>query len=309
MVSEAEFKQRLQNGLMIESEEEMTEGYKKTLKNMLLIAGDTEFAGIAAYYDAGLNAPTMGARGAEISIMQDEFGHGYIDYRLLEELGEDMHEIVYGRDPEEYRSPYGFQFEPNDFVDVIIGHALTDRAGAVLLEDQQQNTSYAPLKRSLVKINKEEQFHLRHGETWLRRLANKGEQIRQKLQERLSWYFPLTVEIFGLPDDQKTHTEQLEYSLKGKTNDELREEWMSHVVPLCEDIGVNLPAHFDDAEERYVLDYDFPIAVDEENQRWLFDEPISGREMLKRWKSGGADRKKIVERIQSKTIPTPKVNA
>ena len=57
--------------------------------------------------------------------------------------------------------------------------------------------------------------------------------------------FILTLEWFGLPDDLKVHTEQLDYGFKGKSNDELRQTWMGEVVPFMDEIGIDVPAHFD----------------------------------------------------------------
>ena len=73
--------------------------------------------------------------------------------------------------------------------------------------------------------------------------------------------FILTLEWFGLPDARKKHGIQLEYGFKGKSNDELRQDWMGHVVPFMEEVGLEVPAHFDEATERYVIDCPFPRAV------------------------------------------------
>ena len=40
--------------------------------------------------------------------MQDELGHAHIAYRLLRDLGVDVEELVYERDPKDFRHPYAF---------------------------------------------------------------------------------------------------------------------------------------------------------------------------------------------------------
>ena len=82
----------------------------------------------------------------------------------------------------------------------------------------------------------------------------------------------MTLEWFGLPDHLKRHREQIDYGLKGKTNDELRQEWMSTAVPFCESIGIDVPAHYDAAEDGYVIDCPFPVQFDEREKRWLLEE-------------------------------------
>ncbi|WP_096389888.1 1,2-phenylacetyl-CoA epoxidase subunit PaaC [Halopenitus persicus] len=302
MPTEAKLKEQVQNGKMIESRDEMTEGYEKALKQILTVSGDTELMSAPAYYEQSLNAPSMDARASCISVIQDELGHGHIAYRLLEDLGEDRHDLIYEREPHEFRNTYGFDQHIDNFAELVSAHGMFDRAGIVLLSDVHENTSYAPWKRALTKVNKEEQFHLRHGETWMRRLANKSDKTRAKLQDAIDWMFPMAIEWFGLPDDKKKHDEQLEYRIKGKTNDELREDWLERAMPLMNELELDVPAHYDDEADEYVLDYEFPVAFDEENKEWRFDEPISWDDVIDRWRGRGPANEKYVDLIQSKTV-------
>lgn len=299
MPTEQQLKEQVQNGKMIESTDEMTEGYKKALKQILTVSADTELMSAPAYYEQTLNAPSADARASCISVIQDELGHGHIAYRMLEDLGEDREELIYEREPHEFRNTYGFDQHIDNFAELVSAHGMFDRAGIVLLGDIHQNTSYAPWKRALTKVNKEEQFHLRHGETWMRRLANKNDNTKQKLQEAVDWMFPMAVEWFGLPDDKKKHDDQLEYRIKGKSNDELRQDWINRAMPLMEELDLDVPAYYDDEADKYVLDYDLPVAFDEENKEWLLDEPISWSDVMDRWRSRGPANEKYVNLIQS----------
>jgi len=299
MTSESELKRQLQDGKMIESEEEMTEGYKKALTQTLLVSGDTELMSAPAYYGPTMNAPSVNARASCVSVIQDELGHGHIAYRLLEDLGYDREHLVYGREPHEFRNTYGFDQPLDNFAELAGAHGLWDRAGIVLLSDIQENTSYAPWKRALVKVGKEEQFHLRHGETWLRRLANKGGSTAEKAQEAVDWMFPMAIEWFGLPDDLKKHSDQLDYRIKGLSNDELRQEYMDSAVPVLEEIGLDVPAHYDEDEEEWVVEYDYPVAFEEEKKNWRFDNPISWDGVMDRWRARGPANEKYVNMLQS----------
>ena len=95
---------------------------------------------------------------------------------------------------------------------------------------------------------------------------------RDDLQAAVDWMFLMTLEWFGLPDELKRHREQIDYGLKGKTNDELRQEWMSTAVPFCESIGIGVPAHHEPAKGEYVIDCPFPQQFDEQEKRWLTEE-------------------------------------
>ncbi|WP_424005792.1 Phenylacetic acid catabolic protein (plasmid) [Haloarcula salina] len=287
---------------MVESVDEMTEGYKKALKQILLVSADTELMSAPAYYEQSLNAPSLDARASCVSVIQDELGHGHIAYRLLEDLGEDREDLIFNRDPNEFRNTYGFDQHIDNFAELVCAHGLFDRAGITLLGDIHENTSYAPWKRALTKVSKEEQFHLRHGETWMRRLANKNESTRQKVQEAVDWMFPMALEWFGLPDDKKRHDDQLDYRIKGKSNDELRQDWMDRAIPFLSEIGLEFPAHYDEDADEYVIDYEFPVAFDEENKEWRFDEPISWDDVIDRWRARGPANEKYVNMIQSGNI-------
>jgi ring-1,2-phenylacetyl-CoA epoxidase subunit PaaA len=289
---------RINDGFLLESEEDMTPGYKKALITQLTVQGDTELLSAPAYYLAARDAPTINSRIAVTAIVHDELGHANIAYRILEDLGVDKHWLIYGRTPEEFKHPYGFDQPLENWAEMVVANAFFDRAGITLLSDVHQHTSYGPLKRALVKVDREEVLHLRHGESWMRRLAKAGGEAKTALQRAVDWMFPMTLEWFGLPDDRKRHSGQLVYRLKGMTNDELRQTWMGATVPLCEEIGLRVPAHRDTATERFVIDFPFPCQYDAPAKRWLFEHPLTWDEVFARWKARGPMNRRYVEMIQ-----------
>ncbi|MFQ5771647.1 MAG: Phenylacetic acid catabolic protein [bacterium] len=295
---EQELKEKIRSGFMVESEEDMTKGYKKALINQLTVQGDTELMSAPAYYLASKDAPTINSRIAVTAIIHDELGHANIAYRILEDLGVDKHWLIYGRQPHEFKHPYGFDQPLENWAEMVVANGFFDRAGITLLGDVHENTSYGPLKRALVKVDREEILHLRHGESWMRRLAKAGGEAKKLLQRAVDWMFPMTLEWFGLPDDLKHHSGQLDYKLKGKTNDQLRQIWMNAAVPLCESIGINVPAHYDNDKQKYIMDYPFPCQYNPDEKRWLFDAPLSWDEVFKRWKARGPMNKKYTEMVQ-----------
>jgi ring-1,2-phenylacetyl-CoA epoxidase subunit PaaA len=160
------------------------------------------------------------------------------------------------------------------------------------------SSTFGPWKRALAKVDKEETFHLRHGRTWLRKLCRESEGKAQ-VQRAIDWMFILTLEWFGLPDDRKQHSEQLDYGFKGKSNDQLRQTWMGEVVPFMEEIGIRVPAHFDSEQDRYVIDCPFPAGFDEGAREWRLDEgPISWDAVLERWRARGPMNHDYVRTLQ-----------
>lgn len=290
-------KEKIAKGFIVERIEDMDEAYLAALKQTLLITGDTEWLSVPPLLTVYRDAPTLNRKITAIAIMQDELGHAHIAYRLLKDLGVDTEQLMYHRKPEEFKNPYAFDFKLENFIELGVFNAFYDRAGYTLLSDVGQNTSYGPWRRALVKVDKEELFHLRNGESIMKE-AVKDPEKRKLVERAVEWMFLMGLEFFGLADHLKSRPAQLDYKIKGKSNDELRQVWLSKVVPFCESIGVKVPAHYDEAQQKYVLEVPFPCKYDVENRRWLFDQPDTWENVLKRWKARGPQNKEFVERLQ-----------
>ncbi len=298
LFTDAELQEKVQNGFIVESEDEMTPTYKKALITQLTVQGDTELMSAPSYYGPAKDAPSTNTMVSSMAIIQDELGHANIAYRLLEDLGVSRDYLLYERQPHEFKHPYGFDQYLDNWAELVVANGLFDRAGITLLGDVHRNTSYGPLKRALVKVGLEENFHLRHGEVWMRRLCESGGEAREKVQKGVDWMFPMGVEWFGMPDDKKRHNAQLDFRLKGMTNDQLRQTWLNAVVPLCEELGIDIPAHWDEKEGRALVDYEFPVDYDEKNKVWLLNEPITWEEAFARWKRRGPANEEYVESVR-----------
>lgn len=296
--SDADVLERIRAGKLIERVEDMSPAYLEGMIRILTVSADTELISAPAYYHAAQQAPTLNAFGSATAIIQDELGHAHIAFRLMRDLGVDTERLIYEREPGRFKYPYAFDVPLSSWVELIMANTFYDRAGFCLLGDIYQTTTFGPWKRALVKVDKEETFHLRHGERWMRKIAQSAEG-RQEIQRAIDWMFLLTVEWFGLPDSMKRHAEQLDFGFKGQSNDQLRQTWMATAVPLVEELGFHLPAHFDQVEGRYVLDCPFPARFDAENKRWLLEEgSIGWDEVMVRWKARGPMNEQYVEAIQ-----------
>ena len=296
--ADALLRERVQEGRLVESVEEMSEGYKKELRHIVIVSGDTELMSAPAYYYAARKAPSVNSMISAMAIVQDELGHAHIAYRVLEDLGVSREWLMYEREPHEFRYPYAFDVPLDSWVELCVANAFYDQAGFCLLGDIYKNTSYGPWKRGLVKVNKEETFHLLHGRRWIKRIVTSGDEGRRLVQDAVDWMFPLTVEWFGLPDDLKTHSAQLDYKMKGLSNDQLRQDWMDNVVPFCDEVGLKVPAHRNADDMAWEVEYDLPIAFDQDEKRWDFDNHISWDEVVKRWKARGPRHQEMVEELR-----------
>ena len=292
----ATFDGLLKRGELIESVSEMTPDYLRELKHTLIVSGDTELISAPAYYLAARKAPSVNAFMTGIAIIQDELAHAHIAYHILEELGESQEALIFKRDPKAFRYPYAFDVPLESWTELVVANAMYDQAGFCLLGDIHEQCSYGPWKRGLVKVMAEENFHLRNGRNWSKRISQAGGAAKEELQQAVDWMFPLTVEWFGLPDNLKQHSAQLDYRLKGLTNDQLRQQWLATVVPFMDSIGIRVPAHKENSH--YVLDYPFPSTFDAEAKHWDFNDPCSWDDVLKRWRARGPRNVEMVALFQ-----------
>ena len=286
---------RIRKQQLVESLEHMSPIYLEGIKRILTVSADTELISAPAYYNAATHAPSLNAFGSAISIIQDEMGHAHIAYRLMRDLGVDTEKLIFERDPHNFKYPYAFDIPLDNWVELIVANAFYDRAGYTLLGDIYQSTTFGPWKRALVKVDKEETFHLRHGEQGMRKL-NKTREGHDALQQAVNWMFLLTVEWFGLPDGKKKHSEQLDYGFKGHSNDELRQIWLSTAVPLCNELQIDVPAHYDEGEKKYIIDCAFPAHFNAKIKRW--EDPCTWDDVMKRWKARGPKNEEFVAMIQ-----------
>ncbi len=297
-LSEEQVRAHLSAGKLVEGLQHMSPNYLEGMRRILTVSADTEFVSAPAYLRAAQNAPALNNFGSAMSIIQDELAHAHIGYRLLGDLGVDMDWLIYERPAEQFKYPYAFDVPLNSWVELVCANALYDQAGFVLLSDVYRSSTFGPWKRALAKVDKEETFHLRHGRTWLKRLT-KEPAGKAEVQAAIDWMFILTLEWFGLPDARKRHSEQLDYGFKGLSNDELRQAWMSEVVPFMEEIEIRVPAHLDPERGRYVIDCPFPARFEEDKRQWRLDEgPIGWDAVIERWRARGPMNHDYVRTLQ-----------
>jgi ring-1,2-phenylacetyl-CoA epoxidase subunit PaaA len=291
--TEDEVRERLKSGKLVEGLKHMSPLYLQGMRRILTVSADTEFVSAPSYLRAAQHAPALNNFGSAMSIVQDELAHAHIGYRLLGDLGVDMDWLIYERPAAEFKYPYAFDVPLDSWTELVCANALYDQAGYVLLSDVHASSTFGPWKRALTKVDKEETFHLRHGRTWLKKLV-KDPGPKAEVQAAVDWMFILTLEWFGLPDERKRHGIQLEYGFKGKSNDELRQAWMEAVVPFMDELGIDVPAHWDGA--RWSIDRPFPRAFDAETRTW--GEEIGWDDVLVRWKARGPMNETYVEKLQ-----------
>jgi ring-1,2-phenylacetyl-CoA epoxidase subunit PaaA len=288
---------RVHAGHRVEDQSEMTPRYYTVLVDTMHIAADLEVVTLPTYSPSIRTAPTLEDKIAIASACQDELGHAQVMYRLLEEFGYDTHEFLFERDPSQWRTNQVLEYPHRDYVESVVSMCYGDRAGYITTRDLEENCSFGPYARSLRKVNFEEVFHVRHGERWVRHFWNHSEESRRRVQAAVDFYFPLCAGWFGVPDELKKRTDQLAYKIRGASNDQMRQKWLSQVVPFSESVGIQVPAHFDSERGQFVLDYEPPVHLDPDTLQWDFDRRITWKEQFALWKKGSAYKVPSIQRL------------
>jgi ring-1,2-phenylacetyl-CoA epoxidase subunit PaaA len=299
MVDEMQLRQRIAQGELIERPDEMTPAYRDQLLRMMLIAGDTEFMSVPFLYSYfETDFPSRFLRQL-IAVIQDEFGHAQIDYRLCEDLGMPVEQLIYERDISEFRYPYMFDMPVEHWAEAALVEGLGEYAGGILVQDVLDYSSYAPWRRALAKTLVEETFHTRFGKAVLQDATSTAEGKRA-VQKALDWEFPLFIEWFGPADTARVHQKatQNDYRLKGHGNDVLRQQWMEYSIPLLNSMGLDVPAHLDKASGKYVLDFPFPCHFEPEKKKWDFSRPVEWSAVFDRWKARGPMGRKNLDLVR-----------
>jgi ring-1,2-phenylacetyl-CoA epoxidase subunit PaaA len=244
---------KIQAGEKIESPKEMTDEYRENLINLMLMQADSELAGAYGYAPMITKAPNIKETLVVATIVKDEVRHARVIYRLLEDLGidvnsrfkqhdytfrvEDQVDLGSQRAAKDARVNI-FYYPLSTWADFIMFNFCMDRGAGHQLVDAL-HCSYGPWSRAMEGIFKEENMHVSHGETWVKRLAQ-DPSTRDEAQEALNRWYPRTMNIFGRPNTPRNKLYR-KLGLKHRDNDEVRQAFVKEVQELVEQVGLTLP--------------------------------------------------------------------
>jgi len=246
---------KIRAGGRVESPEEMTEEYRQNLIHLITMQADSELAGAYGYVPWITKAPTMEEKHVVAQIVRDEVRHAVVMYGLLADLGVDVEGHVRTHDqvftlrvtPEadlgtsritSDKRVNIFYYPIDTWADFVFFNFCMDRGAGHQLEDVRA-CSYGPWARAIEGIFKEEKFHIRHGEYWVKRLAE-DPATRDEAQQTLSKWFIRTMNIFGRPASPRNALYR-KLRLKIRDNDKVRRAFENEVRGLAGALGLTLP--------------------------------------------------------------------
>lgn len=251
-ISDEEYLERINSGLQIETCRHMSATVYELYAKQVLMQFYCEYWGAWQYEQALPLAPEGKSRDTFAKIVQEEYGHASLvvvgDYAKgllgpLALLGINPMHTSFMADSPEGQFPILRIFQHPGFKrwsEIIIYNHFQDRSAALQLRDFASGP-YSPWSKVLEIIDKEEAFHIRHGESWFDRVAQTAEG-RQMLQEDINKWYPHAMDVFGHSGGiSRTEELLLKFGIKKKTNDQLREEFKTDIMPLILKHGLTIP--------------------------------------------------------------------
>ena len=247
---------RVAAGERTEAQDEMSQVYRDNLVHLMTMQADSELAGAYGYVPWIMKAPGVGEKLVVAQIVKDETRHAKVMYDLLEELGVDVRQHVAVHDEElavriaDPSADIGtariasdkrvniFYYPIDTWADFVMFNFCMDRGAGHQLEDVRQS-SYGPWRRAVEGIFKEEKMHIRHGELWVRRLAQ-DPSTREEAERTLHKWYVRTMNIFGRPGTTKNRLYR-ELGLKARDNHDVRRAFSEEVRGLVGPLGWRLP--------------------------------------------------------------------
>ncbi len=236
-----DFEQKIKDDVKIEPKNWMPEKYRKTHIRQISQHAHSEIVGMLPEGNWVSRAPTLRRKVALLAKVQDEAGHGLYLYSAAETLGITRDELFEQLHSGKAKYSSIFNYPTVTWADIGAIGWLVDGA-AIINQVMLTNTSYGPYARAMVRICKEESFHQRQGYEIMMTLCNGTEEQKEMAQDALNrWWWP-SMMMFGPTDAESTHTAQsMEWKLKRKTNDELRQMFVDQTKPQADLIGLTIP--------------------------------------------------------------------
>ena len=238
---EIRFQQRIDDGIRIEPQDWMPERYRKTLIRQISQHAHSEIVGQLPEGNWITRAPSLRRKAILLAKVQDEAGHGLYLYAAAETLGVTRDQMV--DDLHAGRAKYSsiFNYPTLTWADVGAIGWLVDGA-AIMNQVPLCRCSYGPYARAMIRVCKEEAFHMRQGYDLMLALCRGTPEQKAMAQDALNrWWWP-SLMMFGPPDGDSVHSAQSQaWKIKLFTNDELRQKMVDQTVPQAEYLGLTVP--------------------------------------------------------------------
>jgi len=238
---ETKFQERVDAGIKIEPKDYMPEAYRKTLIRQISQHAHSEIVGQLPEGNWITRAPTLKRKAILLAKVQDEAGHGLYLYSAVETLGVSREQTIDDLLAGKAKYSSIFNYPTLTWADMGAIGWLVD-GSAIINQIPICRCSYGPYARAMVRICKEETFHMRQGFEIMLTLSRGTPAQRAMAQDALNrWWWP-SLMMHGPSDAESKHSAQsMRWKIKLFSNDELRQKFVDQTVPQADYLGLKIP--------------------------------------------------------------------
>jgi ring-1,2-phenylacetyl-CoA epoxidase subunit PaaA len=230
--------ERIYAPLQFEASDEMPEEYRRLV--LRLLRETNEIGSVKVCYDQMRDmtknvslAPDPVSRVRIVEFFADEMRHQKIFDGVVRAMGE-----IPGEDFVSSIDGLNATSSVREWVDLALLNHFIDRVGAFQLLDYELS-SFAPLSRAGVAVAKDEFGHCAMGFQHLIELCRTDEG-RASVEARLPTWYGYALDMFGTRSGTR-QWKYIEFGLKTKSNEELRQEYLVHIAPFFDRLGIEQP--------------------------------------------------------------------
>jgi ring-1,2-phenylacetyl-CoA epoxidase subunit PaaA len=238
---EHRFQARIDAREKIEPKDWMPDRYRSQLIRMISQHAHSEIVGMLPEGNWVTRAPSLRRKLGLLAKVQDEAGHGLYLYCAAETLGISRGEMTAQLLSGAAKYASVFNYPTLSWADIGMIGWLVDGA-AIINQTTNAKSSYGPYARALLRICKEENFHKIQGMEIVAALVSGTPAQKAMAQEALNrWWWP-TLMMFGPHDtDSPNSRELMQWKVKIKSNDELRQRFIDLTVEQAHAFGLTIP--------------------------------------------------------------------
>lgn len=219
--------------------EELSEREREAVEAQLFRVADDEYVQAERYTFWQVRAPTLESDLANANNAQDELGHARLWYDAIQQLGYTEESLLWESDPEDFQHAtlVELPFEEGDWADAIVRGFFYDTAEDIRLA-ALADSSYRVIRERTSRIQKEEDYHLEHEQSWLERMAI-DDDASERVQAAIDRLYPYALTLFEPVGD--IETDIVDLGIRTMTQSEMRDEWEDRVVAFLTDLGFTVP--------------------------------------------------------------------
>lgn len=227
---------------MFHSAEDLPEALAPAVLSWLLSVADTKHRIGLQFSRWVTGTPALEAAVSSAAITQDELGHARSIYSLLRNYPGAPESIGAENDLEArdiYYAPAALMPSWESWLQVVAINVVLDSALQIAIA-QMQDSTFQPLAGRIAKIMQEEKFHRVFGHSWIERLVQQEDMLKEQLQQKVDWAWQITGQWIG-PDDDPVTTQLVAAGVLGSGTAVIRKQWLAEVEPVLTINGLTVP--------------------------------------------------------------------